>query len=108
MSDLITNMYGDSTTRMVETLVQLQELSDLLYAKLSYVNAGCTQMDGLVDNWSKINPDIAGVWASDKAAIIANLHALSSQLTKSTFVLDDAMDTLITFDNEEYKIGGTD
>lgn len=107
MSDLITNMYGDSTTRMVETLVQLQELSDLLYAKLSYINSGCTQMDGLVDNWSKINPEIKGVWASDKAAIIANLHSLSSSLTKSGFVLDDAMDTLIV-DEEEYKIGGTD
>lgn len=108
MSDLIKQMYGDSTSRLVETLVSLQEITDVLYAKLSYVNSGCTQLDSLVDNWTQHDKNIESMWSNDKAAILANLSSLSSSLTKSKFVLDDALDSLVATQEGEYKVGGTD
>lgn len=93
-SELARNMYGNTTVRLTEAVVEVQEYVDLVTAKMDYINAACAQAPATIEKWSGMDDAVAHAWAADRFAFLASLEDLRNKIDKLTIVIGDSVDLL--------------
>ena len=93
-SELARNMYGNTTVRLTEAVLEAQEYTHLVQAKLEYLNGACAVAPSTIERWCNMDSTVAHQWAADRFAFLASLEDLRNKIDKLTITIGDSIDLL--------------